>query len=184
MHLITPQLVSTLQGLRLDYVAGPRLGGDGSIFRRCTLQRPASQNDKSSRLCFIPPTPFPTVLVSCIYAHATNMSFVAARPSASAPSDGSRTITLRDSQPREDDGLPSGDDGEIGSLHLRGVPRVRNRHRPSVVWRDDVVDNEGAGKKSSKSKWLRCSLRSVKLLTGLHSMLYLPQAPEVRRVVV
>ncbi|KIP04280.1 hypothetical protein PHLGIDRAFT_129619 [Phlebiopsis gigantea 11061_1 CR5-6] len=78
------------------------------------------------------------------------MSYLAQRPSASAPSDGSRTITTLDSQPREDDELPSGDEGNVGTLHLRGGPRTRNRHRPSVVWRDDVVDNEGAGRKSSK----------------------------------
>lgn len=86
------------------------------------------------------------------------MSFVAQRPSASAPSDGSRTITIRDSQPREEDSLPSGDDGEVGTLHLRGGPRQRNRHRPSVVWREDVVDNEGVGKKSSKSAYCTTSV--------------------------
>ena len=89
------------------------------------------------------------------------MSFVPQRPSASAPSDGSRTITLRDSQPREEDSLPSGDDEEVGTLHLRGGPR--NRHRPSVVWRDDVVDNEGAGRKSSKSALCETSLRPTVL---------------------
>ena len=90
------------------------------------------------------------------------MSFVAMRPSASVPTDGSRTITIRDSQPREDDNIPSGDDGEIGTLHLRGGPRVRSRHRPSVVWREDVVDNEGAGKKSSKSKRQKQAMPHVK----------------------
>ena len=95
------------------------------------------------------------------------MSRVASRPSASAPSDGSRTITIRDSQPVEDDGLPSGDDGEIGTLHLRGGPRTRHRSRPSVVWRDDVVDNEHAGKKSSKSEWLLVCLRTASVEPSL-----------------
>lgn len=68
-------------------------------------------------------------------------------PSNSAPSDGSRTITLRDSQPEEEgDGSRSGE--EVGRLQLRGA---RRRNAPRVVWSDDVVDNEGMGKKSSKS---------------------------------
>lgn len=78
------------------------------------------------------------------------MSQVARRggPSNSAPSDGSRTITLRDSQPKEeDDDSRSG--GEVGRLQLRGG---RRRNGPRVVWSEDVVDNEGMGKKSSKSE--------------------------------
>jgi len=60
-----------------------------------------------------------------------------------APTDGSRTITLRDSQPRpEDDG-----DLVVGALRLRGEPR---RTRQRVVWDEDVIDNEGCGKKKSK----------------------------------
>ncbi|KAM5539270.1 hypothetical protein V8D89_007143 [Ganoderma adspersum] len=67
----------------------------------------------------------------------------ARRPNTSAPSDGSRTITLRDDQPREED---NSDTQSMGTLRLRGVAR----HRQRVVWREDVVDNEGAGKKKSK----------------------------------
>ncbi|CCM02778.1 uncharacterized protein FIBRA_04886 [Fibroporia radiculosa] len=76
------------------------------------------------------------------------MAYVATRqrPSTSAPSDGSRTITLRDSQPGEGDAAPDASGESVGRLRLRGA--VRNR--PRVVWRDDVIDNEGAGKKSSK----------------------------------
>ncbi|PCH39351.1 hypothetical protein WOLCODRAFT_134736 [Wolfiporia cocos MD-104 SS10] len=76
------------------------------------------------------------------------MAFAATRvrPSTSAPSDGSRTITLRDSQPGEGDAAPDASNEPVGRLHLRGAARSR----PRVVWRDDVVDNEGAGKKSSK----------------------------------
>ncbi|KAI0955581.1 hypothetical protein AcV7_006208 [Taiwanofungus camphoratus] len=73
------------------------------------------------------------------------MAFVATRP---APSDGSRTITVHDNQPGEGvthDGT-SGESLAVGTLRLRAAPRSRQR----VVWRDDVVDNEGAGKKSSK----------------------------------
>ncbi|THH10885.1 hypothetical protein EW145_g1038 [Phellinidium pouzarii] len=86
------------------------------------------------------------------------MSFVATRPSSStaAPSGGSRTMILHDSQPREE-GIPdaagnehaSGDDaGRVQSvLRLRGGPRAT----PRVAWTEDVVDNEGMGKKKSKS---------------------------------
>ncbi|KAI0342620.1 hypothetical protein BDW22DRAFT_1330162 [Trametopsis cervina] len=78
------------------------------------------------------------------------MSYVAQRPSTVAPSDGSRTITIRDSQPREEGNGSSAEDDDVGTLRLRGVPRARERNRPRVVWREDVVDNEHAGKKSSK----------------------------------
>ncbi|KAI0754558.1 phosphatase inhibitor-domain-containing protein [Daedaleopsis nitida] len=69
----------------------------------------------------------------------------ARRPGASAPSDGSRTIVVEDSQPREED-QAGGEPSTIGSLRLRG----RGNRRQRVVWREDVVDNEGAGKKKSK----------------------------------
>ncbi|KAH9924102.1 phosphatase inhibitor-domain-containing protein [Amylocystis lapponica] len=77
------------------------------------------------------------------------MSYLATRqrPSASAPTDGSRTITLHDAQPLEGDHARDGSGGEtVGELRLRGAAG----NRPRVVWSDDVVDNEGAGKKSSK----------------------------------
>lgn len=80
------------------------------------------------------------------------MSRLAPRQSTSTPSDGSRTITIQDAQPREDDSLPSGEEAEVGTLRLRGGPRERRRIRPSVIWREDVVDNEHMGRKSSKSK--------------------------------
>jgi len=71
------------------------------------------------------------------------------RPHTSAPTDGSRTITLRDSQPRsEDDGAgPSGESTTVGALRLRGTQR---RTRQRVAWDEDVVDNEGCGRKKSK----------------------------------
>ncbi|KAH7884231.1 phosphatase inhibitor-domain-containing protein [Phlebopus sp. FC_14] len=66
----------------------------------------------------------------------------------SVPTDGSRTITLRDSQPRpEDDVGPSGESTTVGALRLRGAPR---RTRQRVAWGEDVIDNEGCGKKKSK----------------------------------
>lgn len=66
-------------------------------------------------------------------------------PSTSAPSDGSRTITLLDSQPHEE-GDDNANGEEAGSLNLVGG----GRSRPRVVWSEDVVDNEGTGRKSSK----------------------------------
>ncbi|KAF9236284.1 phosphatase inhibitor-domain-containing protein [Melanogaster broomeanus] len=73
------------------------------------------------------------------------------RPHTSAPADGSRTITLRDSQPRPEDdaspGLSAGEPTTVGALRLRGAQR---RTRQSVAWGEDVVDNEGCGKKKSK----------------------------------
>ncbi|KAG9047297.1 hypothetical protein FS837_002605 [Tulasnella sp. UAMH 9824] len=60
-------------------------------------------------------------------------------------------MTIRDSQPQEDEA--SGSDERraepaqrSGVLKLRGGPKSR----PQVQWTDDVVDNEGAGKKKSK----------------------------------
>ena len=101
------------------------------------------------------------------------------RPNTSAPSDGSRTITLRDDQPREDD---NSDTQSIGTLRLRGAAR----HRQRVVWREDVVDNEGAGKKKSKSE--SALLRSIRdpcplSCSSSDSLLYLSQTQAVRRVV-
>ncbi|KAG1750897.1 phosphatase inhibitor-domain-containing protein [Suillus lakei] len=70
------------------------------------------------------------------------------RAYASAPTDGSRTITLHDSQPRpEDDAGRSGDSTVVGALRLRGEPR---KTRQRVAWDEDVIDNEGCGKKKSK----------------------------------
>ncbi|TFK99356.1 phosphatase inhibitor-domain-containing protein [Pterulicium gracile] len=73
------------------------------------------------------------------------------RPGTSAPGDGSRTITIHDSQPGEDDGSGEGGgsgDHNGGVLRLRGGPKKKSPRR--VVWDDDVVDNEGCGRKSSK----------------------------------
>lgn len=73
------------------------------------------------------------------------------RPSTSAPGDGSRTLTLTAAPPRQEDGESSNspdDPSALGALRLRGASRA---HRPRVAWDEDVVDNEGCGRKSSKS---------------------------------
>lgn len=82
------------------------------------------------------------------------MSYLATRPNTSAASDGSRTITIQDSNPREEGANSSGEDSEVGRLRLRGATRRDRAGRPRVVWREDVVDNEGAGRKSSKSPFI------------------------------
>jgi protein phosphatase 1 regulatory subunit 11 len=79
-------------------------------------------------------------------------SAIQTRPSTSAPSDGSRTITIHvQSRPEGDvSGSPPSSQPPIGALRLRGGPRGTSRQR--VAWDEDVIDNEGAGKKKSKSK--------------------------------
>lgn len=72
-------------------------------------------------------------------------------PSISALGDGSRTITISDDQPREDDATTQpGSDEIVGTLRLRGHAGPSRRSRPRVVWDESVVDNENAGKKKSK----------------------------------
>ena len=95
--------------------------------------------------------PRPTILVM--------VTATQRRPRTSAPTDGSRTITLRDAQPRPEDdaaaGGGAGPSGEpnttVGVLKLRGA---QQRGRQRVSWGADVVDNEGCGKKKSKSPCL------------------------------
>ncbi|KAF7337024.1 Protein phosphatase inhibitor containing protein [Mycena venus] len=73
------------------------------------------------------------------------------RPGTSAPGDGSRTITVTNTPTNEDasDGAPNDNSqpAPVGALHLRGGVR---RTRQRVAWDEDVVDNEGCGRKSSK----------------------------------
>ena len=87
------------------------------------------------------------------------MAFVATRsmPQTAAPSDGSRTITVTNAQPVEDVG--SGEEGSsVNGENVVGVLRLqaqRTRSQgPRVAWTEDVIDNEGMGKKKSKSEYL------------------------------
>ncbi|OAX42710.1 hypothetical protein K503DRAFT_710081 [Rhizopogon vinicolor AM-OR11-026] len=75
------------------------------------------------------------------------MTTAQGRSHTSAPIDGSRTITLHDSQPRPEDDVGPSSDSIVGALRLRGEPR---RTRQRVAWDEDVIDNEGCGKKKSK----------------------------------
>ncbi|KAJ7684588.1 phosphatase inhibitor-domain-containing protein [Mycena polygramma] len=72
------------------------------------------------------------------------------RPGTSAPGDGSRTMTITHAAPHEyDNENGNGEEpAPVGALHLTGARRPRQRQR--VQWTEDVVDNEGCGRKSSK----------------------------------
>jgi hypothetical protein len=61
------------------------------------------------------------------------------------PEAGSRTLTQTATPSSANDAGPS---EPAGVLKLRGGPSRRQR----VVWTDETVDNEGMGKKKSKSK--------------------------------
>jgi protein phosphatase 1 regulatory subunit 11 len=104
------------------------------------------------------------------------MTATQGRSHTSAPTDGSRTITLLDSQPRPEDDVGPSSDSIVGALRLRGEPR---RTRQRVVWDEDVIDNEGCGKKKSKSTyfqpWILAMLTNVPF-----SLLYIPQASAIR----
>lgn len=85
-----------------------------------------------------------------------------AAPSQRPTEHGSRTMTINptltpDSGPSNPD--PAGEGGQptVGVLRLRGGP-VR---RQKVVWSEETVDNEGMGKKKSKS---RCDFLDSKLV--------------------
>jgi len=70
-------------------------------------------------------------------------------PSTSAPGDGSRTLTITSDPTQEENDDEQGDNPEggqiIGTLNLR-VTQLG----PRVAWGEDVIDNEGFGKKKSK----------------------------------
>ncbi|KAG8833915.1 hypothetical protein FRC17_009874 [Serendipita sp. 399] len=100
------------------------------------------------------------------------------RPHEQTHADGSRTLVMLDAAPREghpadpnhsDDRLPDDEDDERrgdrdgddeGAAHptptlvltLRGGGSLRKGKKSGqrVVWKEDVIDNEGSGKKKSK----------------------------------
>ncbi|KAG8864814.1 Type 1 phosphatases regulator ypi1 [Tulasnella sp. 330] len=69
-----------------------------------------------------------------------------------APSAGSRTVTIAPEQPASGPSITNEEDGAGGPPRRAGVLKLRGgpRSRPQVAWTDDVVDNEGAGRKKSK----------------------------------
>jgi hypothetical protein len=109
------------------------------------------------------------------------LSFImnANRLQSAAPTNGSRTITLTTTSAPSGTGSHSDVDSNSrppdGVLRLRGGPRRRDG--PRVTWGEEVVDNEGCGKKKSKSI-LFCSFVAARLLRS--SLLHLPQAATLR----
>ena len=112
-----------------------------------------------------------------------NIMFTSTRngPSTSTSGDGSRTLTITNIPTQEENGDEQADDPEggqiIGTLHLRAT----RLPRPRVAWDEDVIDNEGFGKKKSKSKsHFHLSNFSIEFsfncfhLLSLSSLLYLP----------
>lgn len=92
-------------------------------------------------------------------------------PSTSAPGDGSRTLTITNNPTREENGDEQGDDSEggqvIGTLRLRTTRQTG----PRVAWDEDVIDNEGFGKKKSKSKFFFFS-RNSHLIVFIYDLYY------------
>lgn len=104
-------------------------------------------------------------------------------PSTSAPGGGSRTLTITNNPTREENDDEQGDNPEgeiIGTLSLRVTPCRRG---PRVAWDEDVIDNEGFGRKKSKSKSQTFPHPNVFILVLYFSLLYLPQTTEIRRVI-
>lgn len=96
----------------------------------------------------------PTLSLCTLFTLNMHHTATYSGPSTSAPGDGSRTVTItaHDSEPideNDNDGTESSSDAVVGALRLRGGPRRRNVQR--VAWEEGTIDNEGAGKKKSKS---------------------------------
>ena len=94
-----------------------------------------------------------------------------ASPRAGTPSGGSRTIEVRP-QPVLRLSAPS------GVLRLRAEPSEQRR----IQWAEDVIDNEGMGKKSSKGIVEITLILEVCITNSTGSVLHLPQTPRRRRV--
>jgi hypothetical protein len=121
------------------------------------------------------------------------------RPAQGSATDDSRTITIHDPAPRElhpvDPDIPEGtEDGNEDGLNRAGQPvlvlnlqgggndvRRKKKAGQRVVWKEDVIDNEGAGKKKSKSPF-HLPFTPAWVLTPLYSLLHISQAPTFRRV--
>lgn len=75
------------------------------------------------------------------------------RPQTFSPADGARTLTITNDTTQEendDENVPPYGGNVIGALTLRGGHTRSQR----VAWDEDVVDNEGCGKKKSKSEFV------------------------------
>lgn len=76
--------------------------------------------------------------------------------------------------------IPIAESSQAGTLRLRATSANQNH----VQWADDVVDNEGMGKKSSKGKtavlYELCYCRIMVIDNIISSVLHIPQAPPCR----
>lgn len=116
----------------------------------------------------------------------------------SGRSDGSRTLTIHDVPTPEAGGSGGAGPSRGGDSPSDGVLRLRGRGDQSdnrrVVWSEGTVDNEGLGRKKSKSEYRVKPIRPLPVATGLTplsspqstfptSLLHLPQAQGIRRII-
>ena len=93
-------------------------------------------------------------IASCILCTKMSLPPTRARGESSRPSsNGSDTITVQGDN--QVNGRQGGACSNIGTLRLRATddddPQRPRQRLHGVVWTDDTVDNEGCGKKKSKS---------------------------------
>ncbi len=101
-------------------------------------------------------------------------------PQTYNPADASRTLTITNDPTQESDGeTVNPEDGNIiGALILRGGDRRTQR----VAWGEDVIDNEGCGKKKSKSMFWHLAMPEYSpqmVMNHFDSLLYIPQTTEI-----
>lgn len=123
---------------------------------------------------------------SRLHAHHTTTTMQQVRPQTDAANHGSRTLTLNGTSADSDATLSTSAPGP--STSSAGVLRLRGRalNHAKVQWEDDVVDNEFLGRKKSKSELRTVAPATARSLTPSYpatSLLHLPQAQGVRRVV-
>ena len=97
---------------------------------------------------------------------ASSIAFVmsnSTRQDAQASTAGSSTVTVTPATAETGAGPSQPPRNTVGVLKLRGGPSRRQR----VVWSDETVDNEGMGKKKSKSTSQSCDADA--------SLLHIPQ---------
>ena len=72
--------------------------------------------------------------------------------SVSSQAGGSRTLTIT-SDPIDEHNSGDCDDQRqvVGTLKLRGAHTKKTQRKATVAWSEEVVDNEGCGRKKSKS---------------------------------
>lgn len=104
--------------------------------------------------------PYPSIQHTLL-TPSSNMSARATAQPTRPDNHGSRTVTITptaDTDAGPSTGSPPTSRSEtpssVGVLRLRGAP-ARRQH---VMWTSDTVDNEGMGKKKSKSRWCAVSL--------------------------